>query len=86
MSTKKIVIAVIVSGGFLFSCQKAKIQPNENRSVLSEETVVTRQGVSADTDEESSVTVIPIYRGDREIIRITDPNNDEDRNKRKKGK
>ena len=87
MSTNKIILAAIISTGFLFSCSKVDIQPNTQNSENTDETLVNRSGVVTDAHESGTHKSIIAHGGTREIISgITDPNNDEDRNKRKKGK
>ncbi len=87
MSTKKIILVGIISTGFLFSCRKADIQPNAQNSSLSDEALVNRSSTPVDSHEFGTHKSITVHGGTRDIISgITDPNNDEDRNKRKKGK
>jgi hypothetical protein len=86
MSTKTLIITAVISTGFLISCRKADIRPNVNNASLSEETIVNRGAVGVSSHESGTHKSISRHDGVRDIISITDPNNDEDRNKRKKGK
>ena len=87
MSTNKIILAAIISTGFLFSCSKVDIQPNTQNSENTDESLVYRSSLPVDKRETLTHKEITMRGGNRDIISgITDPNNDEDRNKRKKGK
>lgn len=84
--SKKIILLAVFSAGLLFSCQKENIVPGQNNVVLQEESamrgLVTNGNIDIDAD--------PTTHSNKEldVVKdefITDPNNDEDRSKKKKG-
>ncbi len=84
--SKKIILLAVFSAGLLFSCQKENIVPGKNRCIHNEEQVMrgslSSSNVDAQTNSKSNgFTETEITRDES----ITDPNNDEDRNKKKKG-
>ncbi len=84
--SKKIILLAVFSASLLFSCQKENIVPGQNNTVLQEESMQRNAGfidvVDVDSDQSSNeVKFLDVVRDET----ITDPNNDEDRNKKKKG-
>lgn len=83
--SKKIILVSVFTAGLLFSCQKQQFTPRDHHQDCSE--VTTYRGVSSDNidlgDIKNSTDAISILTKDD--ISITDPNNDEDRGKKKKG-
>ena len=85
--SKKIIFLAIVSAGIMFSCQKTTIQPNAETVVVEETPVWRGAGASSAEFDEDRNTGHQVLIEDVKIDvnLITDPNNDEDRNKKKKG-
>lgn len=82
MSPKKYIV-VFLFAGLVFSCQKEIIRPN-NTSTESFNTSSARKGSDTVSSTSSSLdTRYNLLEKDDEM-EITDPNNDEDRNKKKK--
>ena len=85
--SKKIIFLAIVSAGLMFSCQKTTIQPNTEAGIVDETPVwrgATASGAEFDDDRNTGHQVL-VEDTKIDINYITDPNNDEDRNKKKKG-
>lgn len=84
--SKKIILLAVFSAGLLFSCQKEQIVPGQNNSTLQEQPTYRGAVSNGNTEYDSGFTSNETENMD--VVRddyITDPNNDEDRNKKKKG-
>ena len=94
MLSKKYILFLALSG-LIFSCQKETIRPNNSNSSFSKDandSPAWRSSVSSGNSENTgnSAQVINNNKTDIDVLRnsgdsdITDPNNDDDRNKKKK--
>lgn len=84
--SKKTILVAVFSAGILFSCQKQEIVPGQYTTT--EREVVPVKAVSSgfgNDDTDAQETVLDKIDSKKENDNITDPNNDEDRNKKKKG-
>ena len=83
--SKKIIFFAILTTGLFFSCQKSNIQPQTNLS-NTDNIPAWRGAVSSSNNEFADPTGLNDRTEDvKKDTGITDPNNDEDRNKKKKG-
>jgi hypothetical protein len=84
--SKKIILISVLTAGFLFSCQKQTFTPRERSSSCSHETTSTRGLSTDDIDQADVINVVDAQvNASKYDGSITDPNNDEDRGKKKKG-
>ncbi len=86
--SKKIIFLAFVSAGVLFSCTKANIQPQADTKPSTDIPAWRSSVTSSNAEYDDGTTQGLNDRMEdvkKEFDPITDPNNDEDRNKKKKG-